>query len=211
MKAYKIFLIVFAVLLIDQALKIWVKTHMIMGEEIIIANWFRLHFTENPGMAFGMVLPGVWGKLFLSAFRLTAVLGGAWYINRLVKQKAHWGFITACSLILAGAIGNMIDGAVYGLIFTKSDFGVAQLFPVAGYAGLMQGHVVDMLWFPVFHGFFPQWLPVWGGEYFEFFRPVFNIADSSITTGVFVILIFQGAFFREESKPEEPAPAEPVA
>ncbi len=127
----------------------------------MINNWFRLHFTENPGMAFGMVLPGVWGKLFLSLFRLAATIGGAWYIARLVKQKAHWGFITACSMILAGAIGNMIDGAFYGLIFTNSYGRIADLFPTGGgYAGLLQGRVVDMLWLPLYHGFLPNWVPI---------------------------------------------------
>ena len=205
MKSYKVILIILAVLVVDQAVKIWAKTHMLMGEEIIITNWWRLHFTENPGMAFGMVLPGVSGKLFLSIFRLAAVIGGGWYVVHLLKTKAHWGFVTACSLILAGAIGNMIDGAFYGLMFSDSYGGnVAQLFPKGGgYAGFLQGHVVDMMWFPLFHGFFPSWVPIWGGEYFEFFRPVFNVADSAITGGVFVILIFQKYFFVEETKKEE--------
>ena len=209
MKSYKVVLIILAVLIIDQAVKIWVKTHMLMGEEISITNWWRLHFTENPGMAFGMVLPGVAGKLFLSIFRLAAVVGGGWYVVHLVRTKAHWGFITACSLILAGAIGNMIDGAFYGMIFSDSYNGtIAHLFPKGGgYAGFLQGHVVDMMWFPLFHSTFPHWLPFWGGEEFEFFRPVFNIADSSITSGVFVILIFQKYFFVEETKTEQ----EPVS
>lgn len=204
MKSYKVFLIVFAVLVLDQAVKIWVKTHMLMGEEITITNWCRLHFTENPGMAFGMVLPGVWGKLALSVFRLAAAGGGAYYIYYLLKTKAHWGFITACSMILAGAIGNMVDGAFYGMIFSDSFGKVAEVFPKGGgYAGFLQGHVVDMLWFPLFHGFFPNWVPFWGGEYFEFFRPVFNIADSAITSGVIVILAFQKYFFVEETDTQE--------
>lgn len=199
MKPYKVILLIAGVLILDQSLKFWVKTHMIMGEELVITNWFRLHFTENPGMAFGMVLPGVWGKLFLSLFRLAATIGGAWYIFHLLKQKAHWGFVAACSLILAGAIGNMIDGAFYGLIFTNSYGRLAGVLPAGGgYAGFLQGHVVDMLWFPLYHGFFPGWVPFWGNEYFEFFRPVFNIADSSITLGVLIILVFQRSFFREE-------------
>jgi signal peptidase II len=202
MKTYKAVLIVVFILLADQALKLWVKTHMVMGEEIVITNWFRLHFTENPGMAFGMMLPGVWGKMILSLFRLLAVAAGIYYISTLLKKGAHWGFITACAMILAGAIGNMIDGAFYGLIFTDSYARVANMFPKVGYAGFLQGYVVDMLWFPIMHGFFPRWVPVWGGDYFEFFRPVFNIADSAITTGVFVILIFQKYFFAEEIKPE---------
>ena len=204
MKAYKVFLIVFAVLVLDQAVKIWVKTHMLMGEEITVTNWFRLHFTENPGMAFGMVLPGVWGKLVLSIFRLAAAGGGAYYIYHLLKTKAHWGFITACSMILAGAIGNMVDGAFYGMIFSDSFGKVAEVLPKGGgYAGFLQGHVVDMLWFPLFHGFFPNWVPFWGGEYFEFFRPVFNVADSAITSGVIVILVFQKYFFVEETDTEQ--------
>ncbi len=176
---------------------------MIIGEEIVLTNWWRLHFTENPGMAFGMVLPGVWGKLFLSVFRLAAVGGGIWYVLHLLKTKAHWGFVTACSMILAGAIGNMIDGAFYGLIFSDSYGKVATLFPQGGgYAGFLHGQVVDMLWFPMFHGFFPNWVPFWGGEYFEFFRPVFNVADSAITSGVFIILVFQQYFFVEETTKE---------
>lgn len=117
MKPYKPVLIVIFILIIDQFTKFWVKTHMFLGEEISITSWFSLHFTENPGMAFGMVLPGVWGKLFLSGFRLIAVGGGTYFIFYLIKQKAHWGFITAASMILAGAIGNMIDGSIYGVIF----------------------------------------------------------------------------------------------
>jgi len=181
-----------------------------MGEEVVITNWFRLHFTENPGMAFGMVLPGPWGKLVLSIFRLGATIGGAWYIAHLLKQKAHWGFISACCMILAGAIGNLIDGTIYGLIFSDSYGRVAELFPKeGGYATLLHGHVVDMLFFPLFRGTFPAWLPIWGGEVYEFFRPVFNIADSSISVGVFVILIFQKAFFKEEKKKTETIPHEP--
>lgn len=209
MKPYKVILIILAILAIDQFSKIWVKTHMYLGQEHIIANWFIIHFTENRGMAFGMELPGgFWGKMFLSTFRLLAAGIGIWYILKLVKEKAHWGFITACSMILAGAIGNMIDGTIYGVIFSDSFGRVAEIFPKGGgYAGLMQGQVVDMLWFPMYHGFFPEWFPIWGGEYFEFFRPVFNIADSAITLGVIVILLFQGVFFKEVKKEEENAQA----
>ncbi|HWB64782.1 MAG TPA: lipoprotein signal peptidase [Chitinophagales bacterium] len=205
MKPYKVFLIIAGILMMDQGLKFWVKTHMMLGDEIVITNWFRIHFTENPGMAFGMVIPGVAGKLFLSFFRMAAAIGGSWYVYRLVKQKAHWGFITACAMILAGAIGNMLDGLFYGLVFTDSFGKVAEVFPKGGgYAGFLQGQVVDMLWFPLAHGFFPGWVPVWGGEYYEFFRPVFNIADSAITVGVFAIIAFQHYFFREEIQAEVP-------
>jgi signal peptidase II len=200
MKPYKAFLIVLIILIIDQLTKFWVKTHMFLGEEIPMTSWFSLHFTENPGMAFGMVLPGVWGKLFLSAFRLVAVVGGVWFIVRLIKQKAHWGFITASSMILAGAIGNMIDGTFYGVIFSDSYMGVAELFPERGYAGLLQGLVVDMVHVKLFTFHIPEWVPWIGGGFYEFFPFIFNVADSAITVGVFIILIFQGVFFKEETK-----------
>ncbi len=204
MKKYQAALIVLVILIADQTLKIWVKTHMMLNQEFLITDWFRIHFTENPGMAFGMVLPGVWGKLFLSVFRLIAVTGGVWYLNRIIKEKAHWGFVVAVAMILAGAIGNMIDGTFYGVIFSDSYQGVAKLFPAeGGYAGWMQGLVVDMLWFPLFHGFFPDWFPIWKGQYFEFFRFIFNIADAAITTGVFIILLFQKVFFKNEPDAEK--------
>lgn len=212
-KKYLPFIIVLVVLMLDQALKIWVKTHMMLSDEYVIASWFRIHFTENPGMAFGMVLPGVLGKLFLSAFRLVAVAGGIFLIRKFVRENAHWGFVAACSLILAGAIGNMIDGTFYGVIFSDSWGRVAEIFPKeGGYAGWMQGLVVDMLWFPLFHGTFPEWVPFWGGEYFEFFRFIFNIADAAITVGVALILIFQKVFFPtapvlSESKSEVKSPS----
>jgi signal peptidase II len=214
MKGYKAAILIIAIILIDQVLKIWVKTHMVLGQEFIITNWFRIHFTENPGMAFGMMLPGVWGKLLLSGFRLVAVAGGIWYLSKVIKEGAHWGFVTAVSMILAGAMGNMIDGTFYGVMFSESFTHVAQFMPEQGYAGWMQGLVVDMLWFPLFHGFFPEWVPIWGGEYFEFFRFIFNIADASITVGVVIILLFQGVFFAHEAKATEPVattPEEPIA
>lgn len=202
MKGYKAAIIILSIILIDQATKIWVKSNMMLSQEYIIADWFRIHFTENPGMAFGMMLPGVWGKLFLSIFRLFAVAGGVWYLRKIIHEKAHWGFVTAASMVLAGAMGNMIDGTFYGVIFSESHHQVAQLFPAeGGYSGWMQGLVVDMLWFPLFHGFWPEWVPFVGGDYFEFFRFIFNIADAAITTGVIIILLFQGVFFKDN--PEE--------
>lgn len=197
MKGKHALLIIVAILIIDQITKLWVKTHMMLGEEIVITSWFRIHFTENPGMAFGMALPGVAGKLFLSFFRLVAVGGGIWYLRKLIQEKSHWGFIVSVSMVLAGAIGNMIDGTFYGVIFTDSYHSVAEVFPQKGYSGWMQGLVVDMLWFPLYQGFLPEWLPFIGGSYFEFFRFIFNIADASITTGVIIILLFQNVFFRQ--------------
>jgi signal peptidase II len=197
-------LIIFIVLLIDQLLKFWIKTNMYLGQEIHIAgNWFIIHFTENNGMAFGLELQGKAGKLFLSIFRIIVVAGIAWLLMRLVKSKAHPVFITAMSLITAGAIGNIIDSVLYGIIFSSSDFHVAQLFPVGGgYSSFLQGKVVDMFYFPLIEGHFPQWFPVWHGEEFIFFRPVFNVADSSISIGVFLILIFQNAIFKQKPKEE---------
>jgi signal peptidase II len=198
MKGYKAAIIILSIILIDQATKIWVKSNMMLSQEYIITDWFRIHFTENPGMAFGMMLPGVWGKLFLSIFRLFAVVGGVWYLRKIIYEKAHWAFVTAASMVLAGAMGNMIDGTFYGVIFSESHHQVAQLFPAeGGYSGWMQGLVVDMLWFPLFHGFWPEWVPFVGGDYFEFFRFIFNIADAAITTGVIIILLFQGVFFKD--------------
>jgi signal peptidase II len=198
MKGYKAAIIILSIILIDQATKIWVKSNMMLSQEYIITDWFRIHFTENPGMAFGMMLPGVWGKLFLSIFRLFAVVGGVWYLRKIIYEKAHWAFVTAASMVLAGAMGNMIDGTFYGVIFSESHHQVAQLFPAeGGYSGWMQGLVVDMLWFPLFHGFWPEWVPFVGGDYFEFFRFIFNIADAAITTGVIIILLFQGIFFKD--------------
>jgi signal peptidase II len=194
MKGYKPLLIIIAILIIDQVTKFWVKTHMFLGQEIPLTSWLTIHFTENPGMAFGMVLPGVWGKLFLSGFRLIAVGGGAYFIHHLIKTKAHWGFITAASMILAGAIGNMIDGSIYGIIFTDSYMGAAQLFPEKGYAGFMQGLVVDMI-----HVRLPE--VHFRGQMYEPFPFIFNIADAAITSGVFLILICQKWFFKEEEKP----------
>lgn len=205
MKGYKAALIIGSIILIDQITKFWVKSNMMLSQEYVIADWFRIHFVENPGMAFGMMLPGVWGKLFLSVFRLFAVTGGVWYLRKIILEKAHWGFVTAASMVLAGAIGNMIDGTFYGVIFSDSHYQVAQLFPAeGGYSGWMQGLVVDMFWFPLFHGFWPEWVPFVGGDYFEFFRFIFNIADASITIGVIIILFFQGIFFKDN-------PAEVVA
>lgn len=203
MKAYKAFLIVVVILIVDQVSKFWIKTHMFLGQEIEITRWLSLHFTENPGMAFGMVLPGVWGKLFLSAFRLVAVGGGIYFIWHLIKKKSHWGFITASSMILAGALGNMIDGTFYGIVFSDSYMGVATFMPERGYAGFLQGLVVDMIHVKLFDFHVPAWVPGVGGRYYEFFPFIFNVADAAITIGVALILLFQKSFFAEEVKGEE--------
>ena len=205
-------IIVFLVLLIDQFIKIMVKTHMIEGQEIqLIGSWARIHFVENSGMAFSMELPSEYGKILLSTFRLVAIGFIIYLLRRLIRERYHTGLVYAGALILAGAIGNMIDSAFYGLIFSGSMHSVAHLFPHRGYAGFLKGNVVDMLWFPLVDGHFPEWFPFWKGEPYEFFRPVFNIADASITTGVAIIIVFQKTFFAQpeviEEKQNEEAPA----
>ncbi len=192
--------VIFLVILFDQLLKFWVKTHMYRNEAIrVFGDYFQLHFIENSGMAFGMEFGGDYRKLILSVFRIVVVIALAWYLNKLVKQKAHPGLLVAGALICAGALGNIIDSAFYGMIFTTSnEIHVAALDPANGYAGFLHGNVVDMLYFPLFEGHFPKWFPFWGGEEYQFFRPVFNVADSSISVGVFLILLFQKRFFKKK-------------
>ena len=185
-------LIICSVLLADQLLKFWIKLNLQLGEEIQLADWFIIHFTENPGMAFGLELGGSYGKLFLSLFRMVAVVGIFFWLRSLVRQKAGGLSVASVALILAGALGNIIDSAFYGVIFSESLGAVATLFPEGGgYGSFLHGRVVDMFYFPLYKGYLPDWLPIWGGDYFIFFRPIFNLADASISVGVALMLLFQ--------------------
>ncbi len=191
------------ILLIDQVAKIVVKTTMTLGQSItVFSDWFLIHFTENYGMAFGIEFSGEYGKLILSVFRIIAVIFIGFYLAHQIRKSAHSGLILCVSLIMAGAIGNIIDSAFYGLIFSESYFNKTAVFmPEGGGSGaFLHGKVVDMLYFPIIQGRFPDWVPFRGGETFIFFRPVFNIADSAITTGVFLLIVFQKRFFKK--KPE---------
>jgi signal peptidase II len=168
---------------------------MHQGQEILIfgQSWARIHFVENEGMAFGLSFGGVTGKLALSIFRILAVLFLFYLLGKLIKSKENPALILAFSMILAGALGNIIDSAFYGILFSYSPFhgGVAEFLPPdGGYAPFLMGRVVDMFYFPLIQSTFPSWVPVWGGQEFEFFRPVFNLADSSIFIGISLFLIF---------------------
>lgn len=193
----KAILIVTLILIFDQALKILVKTTMSLGDtHFILGNWFQIHFVENEGMAFGMKLGGVNGKLLLSLFRIIAVIVISWWLYKVTRKETSTLLIVCISLIIAGALGNIIDSAFYGLIFSSSAHNVATLFPPeGGYGTFLHGKVVDMLYFPVIESHYPSWFPWIGGDAFTFFSPVFNIADSSITTGVFLLIIFQKKLF----------------
>lgn len=169
---------------------------MFLGEEFpVFGNWFYIHFTENPGMAFGMEFGGEWGKLALTLFRIVAVCAIGFYLFRLPKTT-HKGLVVSVALIFSGAIGNIIDSAFYGVIFNDSYNQIASFLPAeGGYESLLHGRVVDMFWFPLFDGTFPDWFPFWGGEDFLFFRPVFNVADAAISIGIGLIFVFQKRFF----------------
>lgn len=197
--------LIIILLVIDQAFKIFIKTHYYLGEEHkVLGEWFKLHFVENEGMAWGLQLGGEFGKITLTLFRLVAVIWGTFYIRRLIRKKAAKGFIICVSLIYAGAAGNLLDSMFYGLIFNASDpyiHNVAQFLPEqGGYADFLHGRVVDMLYFPMIDTVLPNWVPFWGGKTFTFFDPVFNLADFYISFSFFVLLIFQKKFFPETKK-----------
>lgn len=189
--------VILLVIILDQALKIWIKTHFYLGEEYVITSWFRLYFIENNGMAFGMEFGS---KLFLSVFRIFLAIGLIWYLWKLrTNTTVKTGYVVCVALITAGAIGNIIDCMLYGLIFNNPiPPQVATLFPPeGGYATLFHGRVVDMLYFPLFSFTWPQWMPWVGGEHFLFFQPVFNLADAAISVGIILVLLFYTRFLAE--------------
>jgi len=205
-RIYKLLAIIFSVLITDQVLKVWIKTNLSLGEEIVVfKDWFIIHFVENNGMAFGFEFAGEYGKLFLSIFRIIAVIAIGWYLFRLARQKEiSFGFLASIALIFSGAIGNIIDSAFYGMIFNHSYGQAADFLPEGGgYATFLHGRAVGMFYFPIIQTTLPEWLPFWGGNHFIFFRPVFNIADSSITVGIFSILLFYRQQFNTLENKEE--------
>ena len=197
-KGKQVTLIVILLLIIDQAVKLWIKTNMTLGESIpVFGSWFQIYFIENNGMAFGMQFGGVFGKFLLSSLRIVLIGFIIYYIVKLLKLDSPRGVLTGMALILVGAAGNVVDSLFYGLIFNESTFtSVATIFPEGGgYAPFLFGKVVDMLYFPIIDTTLPDWVPFWGGEHFVFFRPIFNIADSCITIGVGYLMIFHRKFF----------------
>lgn len=188
--------IIFAVLIIDQIIKIWVKTHMFWHESIRITDWFFIYFTENNGMAFGMEFIG---KLFLTSFRIVAVALIIWYLVKIIRQNLKTGYIVCISLILAGAIGNIIDCVFYGVIFSESTHGtIANFVPVGeGYSEWLYGKVVDMFYFPIIDTNWPEWMPFVGGEHFIFFSPIFNFADAAISCGIIALILFYSKYLNE--------------
>lgn len=202
--------VVMTVLLVDQSVKFWIKTNMSIGEEMypLGVDWAVIHFVENPGMAFGLTFGGEYGKLALSLFRIVAVVLLGFYLRWLYQERVAGILLAGFGLILAGALGNIIDSAFYGLIFSESTYhsDPAILFPdEGGYAGFLHGKVVDMLYFPIAEGYYPDWFPFWSGEPYQFFRPVFNVADMAISCGVTLVLILH-IFFSKMIHPM-PAPA----
>ena len=202
MSLKKASLLVVLVLLIDQISKIYIKTNFYLGEEVKVFEWFRIHFIENEGMAWGAVIPGDYGKLFLTLFRIVAVFGISWWLWDSVRKKLSNFLITAIALILAGAVGNIIDSVFYGVIFNDSYNQVATAFAAEPYGTWFHGEVVDMFYFPIWEGNLPSWLPIWGGKHFTFFNAIFNVADVAISTGVGILIVFNKRVFTHAEKEE---------
>lgn len=190
--------IIFSAIILDQIVKIYIKTNFILGEEVLVFDWFRIHFTENNGMAMGFEFGGKTGKLFLTLFRIVAVFGIVYWLFKTIKNKAHNAVVVAISLIFSGAVGNIIDSVFYGLIFDDSTHKVATLFSNEPYGTLFYGKVVDMFYFPIWSGNLPNWIPFMGGDFFTFFQYIFNPADTFITVGVALLFIFSKQAFPKD-------------
>lgn len=204
MSLKKASLIIILILLIDQISKIYIKTNFVLGEEIKVFDWFSILFVENEGMAWGTKIPGQYGKLLLTLFRLGAIVGIAYWLWDSIKNNGSRVLILAISFIFAGAFGNIIDSVFYGMIFTDSYGRVAEFMPVGGgYSDIFYGKVVDMLYFPLYDDTLPEWIPIWGGDHFTFFEPVFNIADTAISTGVVLLLLFNKQAFPKKEDEQE--------
>ena len=216
-KGTLLIIIILTILVIDQALKFYIKLNWELNTtKHIFGNWFQLFFVENPGMAYGWKFGGTWGKMALTLFRLIAVVVGTFYLIKMVKKNHTTGFIVCAGLIYAGAAGNLIDSCFYGMIWDKGmvydpltkDYnyyhGLAKLSS-EGYSSFLHGNVVDMLHFPIIDTRFPSWFPIWGGKPFRFFQPIFNIADAAISVGVITLLLFQKRFMPQEDGADKKA------
>ncbi len=190
------YLLVILILIIDQLSKIYIKTNFVLGEEVEVFSWFKIYFIENEGMAWGTKIPGEYGKLFLTLFRLVAVAGiGYWLWDSITRKNSSNYLIVAIILIMAGAFGNIIDSVFYGIFFDDSQQNVATLFSNQPYGTWFHGKVVDMFYFPIWQGNLPSWIPFWGGKEFTFFNAIFNVADVAISTGVGILLFFNAKAF----------------